>query len=143
VAWTGFLFGSITSIAANVLHAWLPATHQPPAWTPGLAPQIGAAVWPIGLMIAVEAVTRIHWPEGTGWALARFGGAGTVALGSAVISYGHLRDVLVAWQYTSLAAAVGPLVLDGLMVVCGFALLASSHTTPGDTHHQQAPDIRQ
>jgi hypothetical protein len=138
VAWTGFLFGSITSIAANVLHAWLPAAHQISGWTPGLAPQLGAAVWPIGLMIAVEAVTRIRWPAGTGWALARFGGAGTVALGSAVISYGHLRDVLVAWQYTSLAAAVGPLVLDGLMVVCGFALLANSvtsqHQTPPDDH---------
>jgi hypothetical protein len=93
---------------ANVLHSWLPAPHQPPGWTPALAPQLGAAVWPIGLMIAVEAVTRIRWPQGTDWALASFGGAGTVALGSAVISYGHLRDVLVAWQYTSLAGAVGP-----------------------------------
>jgi hypothetical protein len=28
------------------------------------------------------------------------------------------------------------------MVVCGFALLATSHTTPGDTHHQpNSPDI--
>jgi hypothetical protein len=79
------------------------------------------------------------------WALARFGGAGTVALGSAVISYGHLRDVLEAWHYTSLAAAVGPLVLDGLMVVCGFALLAASHASPGDTHrtrHQHTPGTR-
>jgi hypothetical protein len=73
-------------------------------------------------MLAVEALSRIHWPAGLGWGLARFGGAGTVALGSAVISYGHLRDVLAAWQYTPLAAAVGPLALDGLMVVCGFAL---------------------
>jgi hypothetical protein len=96
----------------------------------------GTAVWPIGLMIAVETVTRIRWPEGFGWSLARFGGAGTVALGSAVISYGHLRDVLEAWHYTSLAAAVGPLVLDGLMVVCGFALLANSVTS----HHQTPPD---
>ncbi len=91
VAWTGFLFGSITSIAANVLHAWLPAAHQPPGWTPGLAPQIGAAVWPIGLMIAVEALTRIRWPARPRLGLARYGGAGTVALGSATISYGHLR----------------------------------------------------
>jgi hypothetical protein len=93
-------------------------------------------------MIAVEAVARIRWPAGTGWSLARFGGAGTVALGSAVISYGHLRDILVAWQYTSLAAAVDPLVLDGLMVVCGFALLVTSYTTPGDPQHQQTPDTR-
>jgi hypothetical protein len=32
----------------------------------------------------------------------------------------------VAWQYGPLAAAVGPLVLDGLMVVCGFALVAEA-----------------
>jgi hypothetical protein len=73
-------------------------------------------------------------PAGTGWALARFGGAGTVALGSAVISYGHLRAVLVAWNYSPLAAAVGPLVLDGLMLVCGFALLTNGHTSPGGRH---------
>jgi hypothetical protein len=86
-------------------------------------------------MLAVEALSRIRWPAGLGWGLARFGGAGTVALGSAVISYGHVRDVLAAWQYNTLAAAVGPLVLDGLMVVCGFALLANSLTTPGDQQH--------
>ena len=126
VAWTGFVFGSVMSIAANVLHAWLPAGHEPPGWSPGVAPQVGAAVWPIGLMLAVEALSRIRWPNRLGWGLARFGGAGAVAAGSAIISYGHLRDVLLAWSYGPLAAAVGPLVLDGLMVVCGFALLAMS-----------------
>jgi hypothetical protein len=130
VAWTGFIFGSVMSIAANVLHAWLPAAHQPPGWSPGIAPQIGAAVWPIGLMLAVEALSRIHWPKGFAWGLARYGGAGTVALGSAVISYGHLRDLLLAWQYAPPAASVGPLVLDGLMIVSGFALLARDQSPP-------------
>jgi hypothetical protein len=62
--------------------------------------------------------------------LVRFGGAGTVALGSAVISYGHVQDVLAAWGYNVLAAHVGPLVLDGLMSISGFALLAM--TSPAD-----------
>lgn len=137
VAWTGFVFGSIMSIAANVLHAWLPAGHEPAGWSPGIAPQVGAAVWPIGLMLAVEALSRIHWPKGLAWGVARFGGAGAVAVGSAVISYGHLRDVLVAWQYGPMAAAVGPLVLDGLMVVCGFALLAISRTSTGGVGERQ------
>ncbi|MBP2323808.1 hypothetical protein JOF56_004193 [Kibdelosporangium banguiense] len=132
VAWVGFVFGSVMSIAANVLHAWLPAGHEPAGWSPGIAPQVGAAVWPVGLMLAVEALSRIRWPKGLGWGLARFGGAGAVAVGSAVISYGHLRDVLLAWHYGPMAAAVGPLVLDGLMVVCGFALLANSHTSAGE-----------
>ncbi|XVV04059.1 DUF2637 domain-containing protein [Actinosynnema sp. CA-248983] len=108
--------------------AWLPAEHHPADWSPGLAPQIGAAVWPIGLLLSVEVLSRIHWPKGWQWTLARFGGTGTVALGSAVISYGHLRDLLLAWHYGPLAAAVGPLVLDGLMVISGCALLAMSRT---------------
>lgn len=58
------------------------------------------------------------------------GGISNVALGSAIISYGHRRDVLLAWQYDPLAAAVGPLVLDGLVVISGFVLLAMSHTQP-------------
>jgi hypothetical protein len=143
VAWTGFVFGSVISIAANVLHTWLPATHMPPGWSPGIAPQIGAAVWPIGLLISVEVLSRVTWRDGVLWRLARYGGAGTVALGSGVISYGHLRDVLLAWGYGHPGADVGPLVLDGLMIVSGFALLAMSGSPHGDnpgdagaTHHQ-------
>jgi hypothetical protein len=130
VAWAGFVFGSIMSIAANVLSTWLPAQHQPVGWSPGLAPQIGAAVWPIGLLLSIEVLSRVPWPHGWLWILARFGGIGVVALGSAVISYGHLRDVLIAWHYEPLAAAVGPLVLDGLMVISGFALLTISRAKP-------------
>jgi len=134
VAWIGFVFGSVMSVAANVLHTWLPAAAMPAGWSPGIAPQIGAAVWPIGLLLSVEVLSRVAWQPGWRWGLARYGGAGTVSLGSAVISYGHLRDVLAAWQYGPLAAHVGPLVLDGLMVISGFALLAMSarHTTKGD-----------
>jgi hypothetical protein len=124
VAWTGFVFGSVMSIAANVLHVWLPADQHPPSWAPPLTAQIGAAVWPVGLLISVEVLSRVAWPAGWQWALARYGGAGTVALGSATISYGHLHGVLDAWGYGWLGSAVGPLVLDGLMTVSGFALLA-------------------
>jgi hypothetical protein len=73
----------------------------------------------------------VRWAPGMWWALARYGGAGTVAVGSAVISYGHLHEVLLAWDYGPLGAAVGPLVLDGLMVVSGFALLAMSRSRGG------------
>jgi hypothetical protein len=83
-------------------------------------------VWPVGLLLSVEVLSRVSWAPGFWWALARYGGAGTVAVGSAVISYGHVREVLLAWGYGSLGAAVGPLVLDGLMVVSGFALLTMS-----------------
>lgn len=131
VAWLGFVFGSVMSIAANVLHAWLPAGERPVGWSPGIAPQVGAAVWPIGLLLSVEVLSRVPWAPGIWWALARYGGAGTVALGSAIISYGHVHEVLLAWDYGPLGASVGPLVLDGLMVVSGFALLAMSRTELG------------
>jgi hypothetical protein len=131
VAWAGFVFGSVMSVAANVLHTWLPASEEPPGWSPLVAAQIGAAVWPVGLLLSVEVLSRVPWPRGWQWAFARFAGTGAVALGSAVISYGHLHDVLLAWRYPTLAAAVGPLVLDGLMVISGFALLAMSSTSPG------------
>jgi hypothetical protein len=128
VAWLGFVFGSVMSVAANVLHAWLPTDGRPAGWAPSVAQQVGSAVWPIGLLLSVEVLSRVHWAPGFWWALARYGGAGAVAVGSAVISYGHLHEVLIAWDYGPLGAAVGPLVLDGLMVVSGFALLAISRS---------------
>lgn len=133
-SWAGFVFGSVMSIAANVLHTWLPADRMSPGWAPSISSQVGAAVWPIGLLLSVEILSRVHWKPGWQWALARFGGTGTVALGAAVISYGHVRDVLTAWGYGTLAAHVGPLVLDGLMVVSGFALLAMSGSPAVASH---------
>jgi hypothetical protein len=125
VAWAGFLFGTVISVAANVMYAWLP-TLAGKAGAPGLAPQVGAAVWPIALVISVEVLSRVPWQPGWTWQVARYGGAGVVALGAAVISYGHLRGVLAAWNYGTTGAAVGPLVIDGLMTISGFALLAMS-----------------
>ncbi|MGW9307782.1 DUF2637 domain-containing protein [Saccharomonospora azurea] len=126
VAWAGFGFGTVISVAANVLHAWIPPEGAAEAWRPGLAPQIGAAVWPVALLLSVEVLSRVAWPSGWQWAAAKFGGVVAVAAGAAVISYGHIRDVLVHWGYGMAGAHVGPLVVDGLMIVAGFALLALS-----------------
>lgn len=131
VAWAGFLFGTLISVAANVLYVWLPAMRGEVS-APGLAPQVGAAVWPIALVISVEVLSRVAWRPGWAWQMARYGGAGVVAVGAAVISYGHLKGVLTDWGYDQLGAAVGPLVIDGLMTISGFALLAmSDHGTRG------------
>ncbi|MFE3080890.1 helix-turn-helix domain-containing protein [Nocardia tengchongensis] len=126
VAWAGFIFGSVLSIIMNWLHTWLPAASKPHGWSPGVWPQIGSAVWPVTLLLAVEALARVRWRAGLAWLLARYGGVGTVAAGSALISYGHVHDVLQSWNYGRVGSSVGPLVLDGLMVACGFALLSES-----------------
>src|SRR5690606_18813997 len=119
VAWLGFGFGSVISIAGNVLHAWLPADP------PSIAAQIGAAAWSIALLLSVEAISRVRWRSGWLWGLARYVGLGVVGLGSFAISYGHMSEVLTAWGY-GMGAYVGPIVIDGLMVISGFALLSES-----------------
>lgn len=134
-AWAGFLFGTAISVGGNVLATWLPRlTGQvtDPAWSPGLWPQVGAAVWPLALLLSVEVLTRTRWRVGIQWSLARLGGILAVALGGAVISYGHLHEVLTAWHYPPAAAFVGPLVIDGLMLISGFALLSISKNRTHD-----------
>ncbi|MGW4351833.1 terminase gpP N-terminus-related DNA-binding protein [Nocardia sp. NPDC004582] len=124
VARTGFVFGSLTSVATNVLHTYLPTVRMPDGVALVIAARLGAAIWPIGLLLSIEVLARVAWRRGPAWTAARFGGAGAVAFGSAVISYSHVREVLLAWGYGHPAAEFGPLTLDGLMVVCGFALLS-------------------
>lgn len=124
VATFGFAFGSLVSIAANVLAERIPPVPTPRGWTPALDAQLGAPVWPIALLLAVEALTRIPWPKGLGWLAARYLGVTGVAVFAGVISYFHIHDVLVSWRYQPFAASVGPLVIDGLMVVSGVGLMA-------------------
>jgi hypothetical protein len=128
MAWIGFAVGSLVSVAGNWLAAWLPAAVMSPGWSPSGPSQVGAAVWPVALLVSVEVLSRTAWRPGVLWLLVRLGGVGVVALGSGVISYGHIHAVLLSWGYDPLGAAVGPLVIDGLMVVSGFALLAMSST---------------
>lgn len=126
MAWSGFAIGSLVSVAGNWLAAWLPAGVMPPGWAPSLPSQVGAAVWPVALLVSIEVLSRTAWRPGKAWLLVRLGGMGVVALGSGVISYGHIHAVLLSWGYDWLGAGVGPLVIDGLMVVSGFALLSMS-----------------
>jgi len=127
-AWalTGFLLGSAVSVGGNLQAAWLPAGRPdtPAGWAPSIASQVGAIVWPLALMVSVEVLSRIAWPDGWGWKLVRVSGLIAVAGGSGVISYGHIYAVLRAWGYGTLGSAVGPLVVDGLMLISGFALVS-------------------
>ncbi|MGH3489586.1 MAG: DUF2637 domain-containing protein [Actinopolymorphaceae bacterium] len=122
VAWSGFLLGVAASVAANVAHA-----------QPGIGPRIAGAFVPLALLLAVECMTRPRWNRRPGtwstwwWGLARYGGTGLVALVAAVMSYRHMSALLTGYGEDALNAAIGPLAVDGLMVVAGFALLAMSN----------------
>ncbi|WP_202805900.1 DUF2637 domain-containing protein [Actinopolymorpha alba] len=114
VVWSAFLLGIGASIAANVAHA------QP---APG--PRIAGAFVPVALLLAVECMSRPEWRRsGFWWGLARFGGTGLVAAVAAIMSYRHMTGLLTRYGEDAINAAIGPLAVDGLMVVAGFALLA-------------------
>lgn len=126
VAWTCFLFGTAVSVGFNILAAFLVpdgATHgwRPEAWT-----IIGAGVWPLALLGSIELLARVPWPETRLAKLIRYGAMTTVALFAFVISYQHIRSVLLAWHYNELSSDVGPLVIDGLMLLAGYAMVVIS-----------------
>lgn len=137
-AWAGFLLGTGVSIGGNIAHTFYPsadvlATAGVSArdWHPTIGAQAVAAFFPLALLVTVEILARAPWPSGWGWATARFGGAALVASVAAVVSYLHLYGLLLAYGESPITTTIGPLAVDGLMVVSGFALLAISHAERG------------
>jgi hypothetical protein len=82
------------------------------------------------LLVAIEVLARVAWPAGARWLIVRFGGLGPVALVAAVVSYRHLSGLLAFYGEDGITSTVGPLAVDGLMVMATGALLA---TRPGGT----------
>ncbi len=127
-AYAGAVLGGAVSVAANVAHSYVPPAEGWPADTAG--PELGAVAaavfWPVALLVAVEILARIAWPEGWRWTAVRFGGLLPVALVAAFVSYQHLSGLLAHYREDPVTAHVGPLAVDGLMVLATAALLATS-----------------
>lgn len=123
-AWTGFLLGIVVSIAANVAHTWYPIQAHGPGWVPPIGAQAAAGFYPVAVLLTVELMSRVPWPDGWWWGAARFGGVGIVAAVAAVVSYRHMYALLLVYGEDQTTASIGPLAVDGLMVVASFALLA-------------------
>lgn len=134
-ATTAFLLGIAVSVAANVAHTYHPGKKllaeyvrlhngSVKGWRPEIGAQIGAAMYPVALLLTIEMLSRVAWPAGKAWQFARFGGAGMVAVVSAIVSYRHMAGLLAAYGEDKLTSAIGPLAVDGLMVVASMALLA-------------------
>jgi hypothetical protein len=88
---------------------------------------VAAAFWPLALLISIEVISRVEWPDAVGWKFIRYGGLTAVAVIAAVISYRHMSQLLAAYGEDAVSAAIGPLAVDGFMVVCSGALLAIGH----------------
>lgn len=115
-AYAGAGLGLVASLGANVLHVLdLP---DPDVWA-----VVGAGFWPFALLVSSEVLARKRWAS-KGPRIAGVIGVLVVALVAAWISYGHVHGLLKSWGEPDLAAALGPLAIDGLMVVSSLALVA-------------------
>ncbi|MEU4220533.1 hypothetical protein [Actinoplanes sp. NPDC026623] len=125
-AYIGAALGGTVSIAANVAHSYVPPAEAPADWTPQTGAVVGAIFWPIALFVATEILARVVWPTGRGWSFLRFAGLLPVALVAAFVSYRHLSGLLHFYGEDALTVLLGPLAVDGLMVMATGALLATA-----------------
>ena len=96
-----------------------------------------------GALVAIEVLARVSWPAGGRWLAIRFGGLGPVALVAAVVSYRHLSGLLAFYGEDTITSTVGPLAVDGLMVMATGALLATQTRWRGDaTGRRPGPSVR-
>lgn len=142
-AYAGLIFGAVGSVAANVGHALMKPESAPTDWQP----QLGAVAWgvavAVALLISVEVLARVDWPDTFGWAAVRYAGGGVVGLVAASASYLHLSDLLARWNESEVIVRGGPAIVDGLMVLCSFALMApdrSSAQPAGSTRSSDSID---
>lgn len=124
-AYAGVALGGVVSIAANVGHSYVPPVDAAIGWRPRVGAVAFAVVWPVFLFVAVEILARTKWKRGMRWVLLRFGGLIPVASVAAVVSYRHLSGLLAFYGEDPLTVAIGPLAVDGLMVMATSALIAT------------------
>lgn len=113
----GFWTGIGASVSANIAHAYV-------GHLPAVGAVLAASFWPMALLISIEIISRVDWPAGRKWWLLRYGGLTTVALIAAIISYSHMVGLLGVYGEGYFTAHIGPLAIDGLMIVSSTALLA-------------------
>jgi hypothetical protein len=119
ISWLTFVLGIAVSIAGNIGHAASDGM-RPGEW-------LGAAFWPSALMLSVEILTRVRWQPQKRWWVARFAALVLVSVVAAVLSYLHLRSLMLFWGEHPFQATIGPLAVDGLMLMAATALLSISH----------------
>ncbi|HLT09230.1 MAG TPA: DUF2637 domain-containing protein [Micromonosporaceae bacterium] len=132
-AYIGVVLGGSVSVAANIAHSYV-VNPSPPTLAVAVS-----VFWPTALFVTVEILARVAWPSGTRWALLRFGGLLPVATVAAVVSYRHLSGLLSHYGEDPLTVAIGPLAVDGLMVVATGALLATGRARHAVTPERAEP----
>jgi hypothetical protein len=130
-AYLGALLGGAVSVAANVAHSYVPPADAGAHWSPQPGAVVGAVFWPVALFVAVEIFARVAWPRQRRWTALRFCGLLPVAAVAAIVSYRHLSGLLGFYGEDPLTVVIGPLAVDGLMVMATGALVAIGRRTAG------------
>lgn len=111
------VLGGSGSVAANVAHAYV---HGSPA----IGAVVASVLWPVMVVVAVELLISTPWPSGWTWAVTRFVGVGLVGVVAAVVSYRHMSGLLAAYGEDHIVSGLGPVAVDGLMVMATASLVA-------------------
>jgi hypothetical protein len=98
--------------------------------------------WPVALFVATEILTRVAWPQGWSWQLLRWAGMVPVAAVAALVSYRHLSGLLAFYGEEAVVCVLGPLAVDGLMVMATGAIMATGHTIHANAEPVSAPAVR-
>jgi hypothetical protein len=144
----GFVLGIAVSVAGNVAYTSYPtkvelevARAAGETWSAPIGAHLIAAFFPLALLVTVEVLARVPWPRTLGMSAARWGGAALVAGVAGIVSYNHLNGLLRVYGEDHITARLGPLSVDGLMVVCGFALIAIGKHTATAPAPGRAPAV--
>lgn len=117
-AYLGAVLGASISVCANVAEVCYVRTP-----TPGSI--IAAIFWPVSLFVAIEifarTFTRRQW-----WTVIRWTGLLPVALIAGIVSYLHMHDLLRLYGEHPIVYVIGPLAVDGLMVIATGGLIATA-----------------
>lgn len=127
ILWVLLVGGTLASLAGNVTHAVMHA----PAGTFPLGPVIAAVLAPaalLGLVHLMGVWARDSRGGGAmqGFLLTAVAGIGAVAFR---LSFSAVRDLAKSYGYGTADAALFPVMLDGVIVICTVSLVAASRLT--------------
>src|SRR5690242_18023312 len=140
-AYTGTILGGSASVAANVAHSFVPPAGANADWQPQYGAIAVSMAWPIFLFVAVEILIRVPWPRGISYHLLRWCGLLPVAIVAAFVSYRHLSGLLTHYGEEPMVAFLGPLAVDGMMIMATGALYAIHTQTRAATREPASVSV--
>lgn len=126
------------SVAGNLAHTY----HINP--DPSARALTYAVMWPLMVWAGVELFVRLPWQAILTHRLVRWVGILLVAAIAALVSYRHLRGLLLADGEEWTVYTFGPLAVDGLMLMSTLGLLLTRSLKGWDEDGQaEAPNLEQ